>query len=70
MPTREENLATRTHKEEGLDTGRRVFYTLTDDKDLAGHRSAKLLALLIENLVQRGRLSERDLDNMLLEIVP
>jgi hypothetical protein len=70
MPTREEILATKTHKEEGLDTGRRVFYTLTDDKSLMGHRSAKLLALLVENLVQRGRLSESDLDDILLEIVP
>lgn len=67
-------LREQTYKEDGLETSRRVFYTLThkarpDSPELTSHRSAKLLALLVERLVEQKELSESDLDTLLLEVV-
>jgi hypothetical protein len=48
MPTMEEFLATETHKEDGLDVERRVFYTLIGEEgspnrgEIHGHRNSKL----------------------------
>jgi len=63
MPTREEGLAKQTHKEDGLDVGRRVFYTLTEDRNtsremLQVQRNSKAIALLFKLLVEDGTLTE------------
>jgi hypothetical protein len=42
---------------------------LTELKALEGHRSAKFLALLAENLVRKGLLSEQEVVNMLDQVV-
>lgn len=69
---REQVLRDTTHKNDGIDTGRRVFYTLTDhtpllETTLAVARTAKLLGLLVQHLEQSGKLSPADIDELLLE---
>ncbi|WLE60247.1 hypothetical protein GIY62_06190 [Burkholderia plantarii] len=70
-------LREKTHKEPGLDVGRRVYYTLTDDQtgdasapiDPTLHRTIKLLSLLVEKLTAESRLTETELDQMLLQLL-
>lgn len=67
-------LKEQTYKEEGLETSRRVFYTLTHkaqpgSPDLTSQRTAKLLALLVERLVEEERISSNDLDALLFEVI-
>lgn len=67
-------LREQTYKEDGLQISRRVFYTLTHkaqpgSHDLTSHRTAKLLALLAERLVEQERLSSTDLDALLFQVV-
>lgn len=73
MPDREQILRELTHKDDGLDTSRRVYYTLApESKDAAGNladRTARLVALLIEQLEQGGQLSADQVDELLLGIV-
>lgn len=45
-----------------------VFYMLTDDKELANYRTAKLLSLLINELRHQGTLSDASIKSLLLEI--
>ena len=59
----------KTHKEEGLDLGRRVFYTLSDDKSLQAHRNSKAIALLVGLLREKGHLSDEEMDKLLLECI-
>lgn len=69
MPTKEDILREKTFKEEGMETDRRVFYTLTDDEKLSGHRNSKLLASLMRLLQDRGLISEEDIDELLFECI-
>ncbi|WP_148716854.1 hypothetical protein [Chitinolyticbacter meiyuanensis] len=80
MPTEAELLANLTFKEEGIETERRIFYTLcghepaitTEEKQrqqlLQLHRTTKLLALFGAHLVETGQITHGQLDSMLLEI--
>lgn len=69
MPTKLDILREQTHKDDGVETGRRVFYTLTDDEKLAAHRQAKLLGLLVQLLEDRGVINETDIDELLFECI-
>ena len=57
------------HRIVGLGTASKVYNTLTELKHLEGHRSAKLLSLLAENLVLKGLLNDREVMNMLDQVV-
>lgn len=73
MPDREQILRELTHKDDGLDTSRRVYYTLAPaaDKQVTtmAHNTARLVALLIEQLEKSGKLTAHEIDDMLLQIV-
>ena len=69
MPTKEAVLNEQTYKDQGLDMGRRVFYTLTDDERLSAHRTAKYLALLTEKLDAQGVLDGEQIDELLLQAI-
>jgi hypothetical protein len=69
MPNKEDVLREKTFKEEGVETNRRVFYTVTSDDTLASHRNSKLVASLIGLLQQRGVISEMDIDELLFECI-
>lgn len=64
-------LKEKTFKDDGLDISRRVFYTLSQQPTdtLQAHRTAKLISLLIEHLVNKQGLSETELDAMLFEAI-
>jgi hypothetical protein len=53
------------HRIVGLCTSGKVYNTLTELKHLEGHRTAKFLSLLTENLVRKGVLNEREVVHML-----
>ena len=67
--TQDDVLREQTHKGDGLDTDRRIYYTLTDNRTIQGDRCAKLLALLIARLQEDGTLTESQIDQMLLDLV-
>lgn len=76
MPTKEELLLNQTFKDDGIDLGRRVFYTLTQHGKAINEPSAatewmtaKLVSLLVVKLVESGKLSDSELDEMLLQVV-
>lgn len=71
MPNLEDVLSEKTFKQDGLETSRRVFYTIDPKINDANalHKTTKLLGILIEKLESRGILSEDDIDAMLLEII-
>lgn len=49
--------------------GRRVFCTLTDEASVTKHRTQKLLAHLIEHLVDKNSLTKSEVDQMLKDSV-
>ena len=53
------------HRIVGLCTSSKVYNALTELKHLEGHRSAKFLSLLAENLVRKGLLNEQEVVHML-----
>ena len=53
------------HRIVGLCTSSKVYNVLTELKQLEGHRSAKFLSLLAENLVRKGLLNEQEVVHML-----
>ncbi|WP_192561683.1 hypothetical protein [Pseudomonas gozinkensis] len=57
------------HRIVGLCTSSKVYNTLTELKHLEGHRTAKFLALLSENLVRKGFLNEHEIVHMLDQVV-
>jgi hypothetical protein len=65
-----------TFKEEGFDTGRRVFETIRGHKtpgaaaveDVRSNRLAKAVGLLVETLESRGILSDEDIDEYLYKL--
>jgi hypothetical protein len=58
-----------TFKEEGMDVGERILYTLTAKPDLAVFRVAKGLAALISNLNEKGLMTNAEIDEFLLAVV-
>lgn len=73
MPTREEILAERTYKEDGMDVEKRVFYTLIGDTKVSErtphtNRNSKAIALLFKTLFEAGTLTEEQLDEILLQV--
>jgi hypothetical protein len=75
MPTREELLAKETHKQDGLDVAKRVFYTLTGEpgtsyrEKLQADRNSKAIALLFKTLRENGTLTDHRIDEILLEVI-
>ena len=57
------------HRIVGLCTSSKVYSALTELKHLEGHRCAKFLSLLAENLVHKGLLNEREVMHMLDQVV-
>ena len=57
------------HRVEGLCTSSRVYDALTELKHLEGHRCAKFLSLLTQNLVRKGLLNEQEVVHMLDQVV-
>jgi hypothetical protein len=57
------------HRAAGLCTSLKVYNALTELKHLEGHRSAKFLSLLAENLVRKGLLNEQEVMSMLDQVV-
>jgi hypothetical protein len=53
------------HRNLGLCTSSKVYNALTELKHLEGHRCAKFLSLLAENLVRKGLLNEQEVVHML-----
>ncbi|MDY7559867.1 hypothetical protein QN382_08360 [Pseudomonas sp. 10B1] len=53
----------------GLCTSNKVYCALTELKSLEGHRNAKFLSLLAQNLVEKGIISEHEVMNMLDQVV-
>ena len=73
MAELEQVLKELTYKEDGLEVGKRVFYTLTHETELASRditatRTAKLLSLLVNRLVEEKRLSVSELDELLFNV--
>lgn len=60
MQTIEEPSYKQTHK--ALPLSQRIFYTLTDNDEKTTKQTAKTLGLLVENLVGKGILLEKDID--------
>lgn len=69
MPNKEDILREKTHKEEGMETDRRVFYTLTAEEKLTSHRNSKAIASLVKLLEEKGLISESDIDELLFECI-
>jgi len=67
MATKEDILNEKTNRD--LPVAQRIYYTLTDNEKIKAKQTAKTLGLLIDNLVNKGILSGKDIDNMLFEIV-
>ncbi|SEI69930.1 MULTISPECIES: hypothetical protein [unclassified Pseudomonas] len=57
------------HRTAGLCTSGKVYNALTELKSLEGHRTAKFLSLLAQNLVEQGLLSEEEVVAMLDQVV-
>ena len=57
------------HHSPTLGTASKVYSALTELKHLEGHRCAKFLSLLTENLVHKGLLNEREVMHMLDQVV-
>jgi hypothetical protein len=69
MPNKEDVLREKTYKEDGLELEKRVFYTLSDEKGLQHHRNTKAIALLVKLLHEKKQLSDKDVDELLLQCV-
>jgi hypothetical protein len=57
------------HRAEGLCTSSKVYCALTELKSLEGHRSAKLLSLLAQNLVEKGLINDHEVMAILDQVV-
>jgi len=69
----EDFLAMKTHKRDGIDVARRVFYTLNreecEDSKSRAHRNSKAIAMVIKYLAELGILREQRMDDTLLEVI-
>ncbi|MCD5976720.1 hypothetical protein [Pseudomonas quasicaspiana] len=57
------------HRTLGLCTSNKVYSALTELKSLEGHRTAKFIALMAQNLVEKGMLSDEEVIAMLDQVV-
>jgi predicted transcriptional regulator YheO len=69
VTTKDQFLREKTHKDDGVDVDRRVFYTLRDDKQLQTHRNSKAIALVMQRLYDKGIFSAEDIDDVLFDCV-
>ena len=69
MPNTEDVLREKTYKNDGLELDQRVFYTLSNDKNLQDHRNTKAIALLVKVLHDKKQLSDGEVDELLLQCV-
>ena len=69
MPDLDDVLREKTFKGQCDGDAQRVFYTLCDGEDLQLHRNSKFLSLLADHLLQRGLLTQEELDKILLEVI-
>jgi hypothetical protein len=75
MATKEEVLNKQTYKDQGLDVGRRVFYTLSGEENdphrekTQAHRNSKAIAVLFKTLHDDGALTDEQLDDILWEVI-
>ena len=70
MPTREEILRKKTHKDDGLELEERIFYTLYDEnKEIALPYVCKSLSLLFKILKEKKIISDSDIDEILFKTV-
>jgi hypothetical protein len=75
MPLIEDVLAEKTYKQGGLDVGKRVFYTLIGEEsnphraELHAHRNSTAIALLFQALCEKRHITEKQLDEILLNVV-
>lgn len=75
MPMIEDVLAKETYKQDGLDAGQRVFYTLIAEQDnphrekLQADRNSKAIALLLKTLCEKRYITDAELDEILLNVV-
>jgi len=75
MPTKEDVLVKQTYKDQGLDVGVRVFYTLIGEPDsthrekLQANRTSKAVALLFKMLRESGALTDAQVDEILLDVI-
>ena len=56
-----------THKGDGGAVGRRAFATLVEDKAGQMDRTAHAIASLFQRLHEKGVISDRDVDDLLLQ---
>lgn len=57
------------HHTVGFCTSNKVYSALTELKSLEGHRTAKFVALLAQNLVEKGVISDKEIVDMLDQVV-
>jgi len=69
MADKAEFLAEHTFSEQGLDTWQRVYETLTQDPRFETHRTAKLLAMLVETLEKQELIDASVIDDILIDVV-
>jgi hypothetical protein len=74
MPTKENALAERAYKQDGLEVEKRIFYTLHGEgkslqrDELQNHRNSKAIALLFKMLLDKRFMTEEQLDEILLDV--
>ena len=66
---KEEILCKETFKGDVEEMEKRIFYTLTQEKNLQTHRIAKLISMLIKKLHDKKVLKDDDIDDLLLECI-
>ena len=69
MPDKDEFLREKTFKGEYDTTSERVFYCVWDDDRFRDHRCARLLGFLTQRLIDKGLLTEEELDDELLSMM-
>jgi hypothetical protein len=75
MATKDEILNKETYKDQGLDVGVRVFYTLIGEENdphrekTQAHRNSKAIAALFKTLYEDGTLTGEQLDEILWEAI-
>jgi hypothetical protein len=66
MPNREDVLRENTFKEKGMEIDKRLYYFLTDKKEVAVHKLARVVSELVKRLIESGEMTEEELDDLLL----
>ena len=69
MADRDEILRDQTYKGQCDGDDRRIFYTLTDKKEMTTHRIAKAVTLVLVHLQKKNLLDEDELDELLLDCI-